>query len=50
MKKKVDSIGVIGGGQLGMFICQSAKKFNKIVSVFTEKKDCSAKNLQIIYL
>ena len=43
MKKEVDSIGVIGGGQLGMFICQSAKKFNKIVSVFTEKKDCSAK-------
>lgn len=44
MKKKVDSIGVIGGGQLGMFICQSAKKFNKKISIFTEKKDCSAKN------
>ena len=37
------SIGVLGGGQLGMFISQAAKKLNIDVSIFSDKIECSAK-------
>jgi len=40
-KKK---IGILGGGQLGMFLCSSAKKQKVKVSVFSEVDNCSAKN------
>ena len=36
-------IGILGGGQLGMFICQIAKKMNIQTSVFSEIDDFSAK-------
>lgn len=42
--KKINTIGIIGGGQLGMFLCLSAKKFKKKVYVYSDKKECSAKN------
>lgn len=42
MKRK-ESIGILGGGQLGMFLCKSAKKQNVKISVFSEIKTCSAK-------
>ena len=39
----MNSLGIIGGGQLGMFICQAAKKIGIKTSIFTENKDFSAK-------
>lgn len=42
-KKKIKTIGILGGGQLAMFLCISAKKLNINVSVYSEKKDFSAK-------
>ena len=42
--KKINTIGIIGGGQLGMFLCLSAKKFNKRVHVYSDQEECSAKN------
>lgn len=42
MKRK-ESIGILGGGQLGMFLCKSAKKQNVQISVFSEARTCSAK-------
>ena len=43
MKKK-RTIGILGGGQLGMFLCNSAKKQEVKVSIFSEVDNCSAKN------
>ena len=42
--KKINTIGIIGGGQLGMFLCLSAKKYNKRVHVYSDQEECSAKN------
>jgi 5-(carboxyamino)imidazole ribonucleotide synthase len=42
--KKINTIGIIGGGQLGMFLCLSAKKYNKKVYVYSDQEECSAKN------
>ena len=41
MNKK--KLGILGGGQLGMFICKSAKKFGIQTSVFSTTRDFSAK-------
>ena len=40
MKNK---LGILGGGQLGMFICQAAKKYNVKTTVFSNNKEFSAK-------
>ena len=37
-------LGIIGGGQLGMFLCMSAKKLGKEVVIYSESKEFSAKN------
>ena len=39
----MNSLGIIGGGQLGMFICQAAKTFGIKTSIFSENSDFSAK-------
>ncbi len=41
MNKK--KLGILGGGQLGMFICKSAKKFGIQTSIFSTTTDFSAK-------
>ena len=41
------SLGIIGGGQLGMFICQAAKSLGIKTSIFSENSDFSAKNFVI---
>ena len=38
-----NSLGILGGGQLGMFICQAAKKYNIKTTVFSNNKNFSAK-------
>ena len=38
------TIGILGGGQLGMFLCISAKRLNFNVNIYSEKENCSAKN------
>ena len=43
MKTK-KTIGILGGGQLGMFLCNSAKKQEVKVSIFSEVDNCSAKS------
>ena len=40
----MNSLGIIGGGQLGMFICQAAKKLGIKTSIFSESNEFSAKN------
>ena len=40
----MNSLGIIGGGQLGMFICQAAKNLGIKTSIFSNVKDFSAKN------
>lgn len=37
------SLGIIGGGQLGMFICQAAKSLGIKTSIFSENQEFSAK-------
>ncbi|MAI29755.1 MAG: 5-(carboxyamino)imidazole ribonucleotide synthase [Rickettsiales bacterium] len=39
-----NSLGILGGGQLGMFICEAATKHNIKTTVFSDKKNFSAKN------
>ena len=39
----MNSLGIIGGGQLGMFICQAAKKLGIKTSIFSESNEFSAK-------
>ena len=41
IKKK---LGILGGGQLGMFICQAAKNFGIHTTVFSTTENFSAKN------
>ena len=41
---KKNSLGIIGGGQLGMFLCQAAKKQNLRTVVFSTTENFSAKN------
>ena len=43
-KRNFKHIGVLGGGQLGMFLCKAAKKEKIKISVFSEDNDCCAKN------
>jgi Phosphoribosylaminoimidazole carboxylase (NCAIR synthetase) len=38
-----NSLGILGGGQLGMFICLAAKKYNIKTTVFSDNKNFSAK-------
>ena len=38
------TLGILGGGQLGMFLCMSAKKLGKEVVIYSESKEFSAKN------
>ena len=33
------SLGIIGGGQLGMFICQAAKSLGIKTSIFSENQE-----------
>ena len=36
-------LGILGGGQLGMFICQAAKEFGITTTIFSQEKIFSAK-------
>ena len=38
-----NNLGILGGGQLGMFICQAAKKHNVRTTVFSDSEKFSAK-------
>ena len=38
-----NNLGILGGGQLGMFICQAAKKYKIKTTVFSHSKNFSAK-------
>ncbi len=38
-----NNLGILGGGQLGMFICQAAKKYNIKTTVFSNSEKFSAK-------
>ena len=40
MKNK---LGILGGGQLGMFICQAAKKYDIKTTIFSNSQKFSAK-------
>jgi len=40
MKNK---LGILGGGQLGMFICQAAKKHDVEATIFSNSQKFSAK-------
>ena len=42
MSKK--KLGILGGGQLGMFMCQAAKRNNIQTIVFSNTKNFSAKS------
>ena len=41
--KSKKTIGILGGGQLGMFLCISAKRLNFNVNIYSERENCSAK-------
>ena len=41
---KSDILGIIGGGQLGMFMCIAAKKIGAKTIVFSTEKNFSAKS------
>ena len=47
MKNK---LGILGGGQLGMFICQAAKKHNVKTTIFSNSQKFSAKGFCDNYL
>ena len=38
-------LGILGGGQLGMFICQAAKNFGIHTTVFSTTENFSAKKI-----
>ena len=40
----MNSLGIIGGGQLGMFLCQAARSLGISTSVMSETKEFSAKD------
>ena len=40
----MSSLGIIGGGQLGMFLCQAAKDLGINTSVLSEIEEFSAKS------
>ena len=41
-KKSINTIGVLGGGQLGMFLCKASKKINLKTIILSEDENCSA--------
>ena len=41
----IKKIGILGGGQLGMFICQAAKKYKIDTIVFSNSGNLVLKNL-----
>ena len=41
---KSDTLGIIGGGQLGMFMCMAAKKIGAKTIVFSTERNFSAKS------
>ncbi len=47
---KKSSLGIIGGGQLGMFLCQAAKKENLRTVVFSTTENFSARDFCDFYL
>ena len=46
----MSSLGIIGGGQLGMFLCQAAKDLGINTSVLSETEEFSAKSFVINFL
>ena len=42
MSKKTFTLGIFGGGQLGKFLVQAAKKLNIRTFVFTDSSDSPA--------
>ena len=51
MSKKSLKLGIIGGGQLGMYLAKSAKKLNIIPYIYSNTEDAPAKKYahKIIY-
>ena len=43
MVSRISTIGIIGGGQLGMFLAQSCKKIGLNVHIYSDTKDAPAK-------
>tara|TARA_E500000178_G_scaffold343937_1_gene391448 strand:- start:1154 stop:2200 length:1047 start_codon:yes stop_codon:yes gene_type:complete len=39
----INSIGILGGGQLGMFLCEAGKKQKKEIYIFSESPEFSSK-------
>ena len=42
VRKSINTVGVLGGGQLGMFLCKESKKLNLKTIVLSEETNCSA--------
>ena len=51
MKAEVSSVGIIGGGQLGMFLAQACQKIGLITHIYSDTDDAPAKKYanKIIY-
>ena len=47
---KSDTLGIIGGGQLGMFMCMAAKKIGAKTIVFSTERNFSAKSFCDTYI
>ena len=51
MKTEVSTVGIIGGGQLGMFLAQACQKIGLITHIYSDTDDAPAKKYanKIIY-
>ena len=51
MKAEVSTVGIIGGGQLGMFLAQACQKIGLITHIYSDTDDAPAKKYanKIIY-
>ena len=45
MKLNINKLGIIGGGQLGMFLAKAAQDINIETHVYSNTKDAPAKNM-----
>ena len=43
MKAEVSTVGIIGGGQLGMFLAQACQKIGLITHIYSDTDDAPAK-------
>ena len=47
MKTEVSTVGIIGGGQLGMFLAQACQKIGLITHIYSDTDDALQKNMLI---